>query len=95
MSLYHSMLTMWILLDLGPETKPSFSGQTALFARYLLSKYHPKASIISRTESGDFIIDKAPTEDGGRSSEGVAIYQLENGKNRRCWFAPWWATDSG
>lgn len=78
------------LFDLGPETKPSLSGRAGLLARYtpMLSKYHPKATIISRIENGNFIIDKERTEARGRSSEGVAIYQIENGKIRRVWFTP-------
>lgn len=78
------------LFDLGPETKPTLSGRAALLARYapMLSKYHPKATIISRIESGDFVIDKERTEAGGRSSEGAVIYQVENGKIRRVWFTP-------
>lgn len=76
--------------DLGPETKASLSGRAALLARYtpMLSKYNPKATIISRVETGDFVIDKERTEAGGRSNEGVAIYQVEKGKIRRVWFTP-------
>ncbi len=78
------------IFDLGPDSKPNLSGRAALLARYtpLLSKYHPKATIISRIESGEFIIDKERTEAGGESIEVVAIYQVEKGKIRRVWFTP-------
>ena len=78
------------LFDLGPETKPSFSGREALIARYkpIFSKYHPKTTILSRIVSGSFVIDKEKTEAAGRSNEGVAIYQIESGKVRRVWFTP-------
>lgn len=78
------------LFDLGSESKPSLSGRAALIARYrpMLEKYHPQATILTRIQSGDFVIDKERTDAGGRSSEGVAIYQLENGKIRRVWFTP-------
>jgi len=77
------------LFDLGPE-KPSLSGRDALLARYrpMLGKYHPKATILSRIVSGSFVIDNEKTEAGGRSSVGVAIYQVEGGKIRPVWFTP-------
>lgn len=78
------------LFDLGPESKPSLAGRAALIARYkpMLTKYHPKATVLSRMEAGNFVIDKERTEAGGRSTEGVAIYQVEAGKIRRVWFTP-------
>jgi hypothetical protein len=78
------------VFDLGPETKPNLSGRTALIARYkpMLEKYHPRAVILTRIQSGAFVIDKEQTDAAGRSSEGVAIYQVENGKIRRVWFTP-------
>lgn len=78
------------LFDLGSETKPTLSGRAALTARYkpMLERYRPRATILSRMESGNFVIDKERTEAGGRSSEGVAIYQVESGKIRRVWFTP-------
>ncbi len=78
------------IFDLGPETKPSLSGREALLARYepMFQKYHPHAMILSRMENGDFVIDKERTTAGGRSSEGVAIYQIESQKIRRVWFTP-------
>jgi hypothetical protein len=78
------------LFDLGSESKPSLTGRAALIARYrpMLEKYHPRATILVRIQSGDFVIDKERTDAAGRSSEGVAIYQLENGKIRRVWFTP-------
>lgn len=78
------------LFDLGPEAKPNLSGRAALISRYkpMLTKYHPKATILSRMEADGFVIDKERTEAGGKSSEGVAIYQVEFGKIRRVWFTP-------
>ncbi|VWX53318.1 conserved exported hypothetical protein [Novosphingobium sp. 9U] len=78
------------IFDLGSDAKPSLSGRGALIARYepMLSRYHPRATVLSRVEAGAFVIDKERTEAGGRASEGVAIYQVESGKIRRVWFAP-------
>ena len=78
------------VFDLGPATKPTLSGRSALIARYkpMLLKYRPKATIITRIVSGSFVIDNEKTEAGGRSSTGVAIYEIENGKIRRVWFTP-------
>jgi hypothetical protein len=78
------------LFDLGPNNKPSLVGRAALIARYkpMFIKYRPHAIVLSRMESGDFVIDKERTEAGGRSSEGVAIYQIESSKIRRVWFTP-------
>ncbi|MBB4860372.1 hypothetical protein HNO88_003715 [Novosphingobium chloroacetimidivorans] len=78
------------LFDLGPEAKPNLSGRAALIERYkpILTKYHPKATILSRMEADGFVIDKERTEASGKSSEGVAIYQVEFGKIRRIWFTP-------
>ena len=78
------------LFDLGANTAPTLSSRAALLARYkpLLSKYHPKATITTRIVNGSFIIDDEKTEAGGRASNGVVIYQVENGKIRRVWFTP-------
>ena len=78
------------MFDLGPNAKPTLSGRSALIARYkpMLLKYHPKATVITRTVSDSFVIDKETTEAGGRSSTGIAIYEIENSKIRRVWFTP-------
>jgi hypothetical protein len=78
------------LFDLGSTSAPTLSGRAALIARYkpMLSKYHPKATIISRIVSGSFVIDHEKTEAGRRSTTGVAIYRVEGGKIRRVWFTP-------
>lgn len=78
------------LYDLGLETKPNLSGGAALRARYkpTLPKYNPQTTIVSRMQTGSFVIDKELTKAGGRASEGVAIYQALSGKIRRVWFAP-------
>ncbi|MBB4860729.1 hypothetical protein HNO88_004074 [Novosphingobium chloroacetimidivorans] len=54
----------------------------------MLTKYHPKATILSRMEARAFIIDKERTEAGSRSSEGAVIYQVEFGNISRAWFTP-------
>ncbi len=78
------------VFDLGPEAKPNLTGRQALLDRYepMLRRYHPQAAILSRIETGDFVIDKERTLAGGKSSEGVAIYQIEKQKIRRVWFTP-------
>jgi hypothetical protein len=78
------------IFDLGAEAKPNLKGRAALLARYepMFQKYHPQATIVSRMENGNFVIDKERTLAGGRSSEGVAIYQIEDQKIRRVWFTP-------
>jgi len=78
------------VFDLGADPKPTLKGREALLARYepMLRKFHPNADIMSRMESGDFVIHKERTTAGGRSSEGVAIYQIEKQKIRRVWFTP-------
>jgi hypothetical protein len=78
------------IFDLGPEVTPNLTGRSALLARYepMLRKFHPQATILSRMQSGEFIIDKERTAVGGRASEGVAIYQIEERKIRRVWFTP-------
>ncbi|VWX53980.1 nuclear transport factor 2 family protein [Novosphingobium sp. 9U] len=71
--------------DLGHGAKATLSGRSALLIRYkpMLTRYHPRATILSRTEAGYFVIDKERTKAGGRSSQGVAIYQVEFEKVRR------------
>lgn len=78
------------LFDLGPDPKPTLAGRAALLARYapLLGKYHPQAQILSRIENGDFVIDHERTTAAGRTSDGVAIYQIAKGKICRVWFTP-------
>lgn len=78
------------LFDLGSDTQPTLKGKAALVARYgpMLTKYHPKAEVLGRLVSGDFVTDRERTSAGGRSSEGLVLYQVEKGKIRRVWFTP-------
>ena len=78
------------VFDLGPDSKPTLRGRAALLALYepMFNRYHPQATILSRIESGHFVIDKEQTTAAGHSHVGVAIYQVENGKIRRVWFTP-------
>jgi hypothetical protein len=54
----------------------------------MLERYHPKATILSRMQTGDFFIDQERTDAAGRTSEGVAIYRVENDKITRVWLTP-------
>jgi hypothetical protein len=39
-------------------------------------------------QNGDFVIDRERTGAAGHTSEGVAIYRVENDKITRVWLTP-------
>ncbi len=41
----------------------------------MLEQYHPRATILSRMQNGDFVIDRERTGAAGCTSEGIAIYR--------------------
>jgi len=78
------------VFDLGPSSKPSLSGREALIAQYgpMFSTYKPQAQILSRLTQGAFVVDRERVTARGHAQEGIAIYQVENGRIRRVWFTP-------
>jgi hypothetical protein len=78
------------IFDLGPKTEPVMRGRAAMVPHYrqMFEKYAPQVAITSRMTDGDFVVDHEHVTGKGHSMDGIAVYQVENGKIRRVWFTP-------
>lgn len=74
----------------GATAIPPLRGRDAFVARYrpMMEQVRPHVAILSRMVNGAFVVDKERTTGGGRTEEGIAVYQVEGGRIRRVWFTP-------
>lgn len=79
------------LYELGAKAgTPFLSGRDRMATDYgpFFAKAKPRATIVSRTVTGDFVTDHERVVAGAETIDAVAIYQVERGLIRRVWFTP-------